>query len=448
MDSPSNFPRYSEYKDSGVEWLGEVPAHWAATRLQRLASIRYGIGEPPQYRTEGVPLIRATNVHAGAITAEGLVLVDPSDIPEKRIVWLAAGDIIVVRSGAYTGDSAIIRDHHCPSIAGFDMVVKPNACVPQFLQYSLLSKYLKEDQIDLEKLRAAQPHLNAEELGSCVVIVPTEKEQTTIAAFLDRETAKIDALVAEQEKLIALLKEKRQAVISHAVTKGLNPDAPMKPSGVEWLGDVPAHWEMRPVGALSRRISYGFTNPMPTAESGPYMLTANDVCDGYVNYADARHTTEEAFASLLTEKSRPEIDNILITKDGTLGRVALHDGSVACINQSVASIAADTELVTPDFLCVCLRGGVYQDRMIYEAGGTTIKHIYISRLAKMPIGLPPIDEQKAVCGWLSEQMNIFNALVVEAERAITLLKERRSALISAAVTGQIDVRGAAEAQAA
>lgn len=205
-------------KDSGIPWLGKVPKAWSLVTLKRLAKIKYGIGEPPKYNEKGTPLIRATNVNAGSITNSGMVFVDPNDIPVQRIVWLSPGDIIVVRSGAYTGDSAIIQDEHCPCIAGFDMVVRPVGCLSNFLQYALLSWYLKNNQIDLEKLRAAQPHLNAEELGSCFILVPSTEEQSAIAAFLDEQTAKFDTLTAEAQRAIALLKEHRSALISAAVT--------------------------------------------------------------------------------------------------------------------------------------------------------------------------------------------------------------------------------------
>ncbi len=205
-------------KDSGVEWLGEVPEHWKQIELKRVASIQYGIGEPPRYNEYGTPLIRATNVSAGRITPEGMVFVDPADIPEKRIIWLEPGDIIVVRSGAYTGDSAIIKDEHCPSIAGFDMVVKPHDCVPEFLQYALLSHYLKSHQIDLERIRAAQPHINAEELGHCFLLLPLQYEQREIVAFLNHQTERFDMLMAQATRAIDLLRERRSALISAAVT--------------------------------------------------------------------------------------------------------------------------------------------------------------------------------------------------------------------------------------
>ncbi|MBU4534083.1 MAG: restriction endonuclease subunit S [Firmicutes bacterium] len=204
--------------DSGIKWLGDVPEGWVISPLKRVASIRYGIGEPPSYQEEGTPLIRATNVNAGSINREGLVLVNPSDIPEKRIIWLLPGDIIVVRSGAYTGDSAIIRAEHCPCIAGFDMVVHPTACLADFLQYALLSSYVKKDQLDLKKTRAAQPHLNSEELGGCILVLPPLSEQSIIVDYLNREIARIDMVLAKTKESIEKLREFCSALITAAVT--------------------------------------------------------------------------------------------------------------------------------------------------------------------------------------------------------------------------------------
>lgn len=205
-------------KDSGVEWLGEVPAHWSITNIKRVGAIRYGIGEPPQYYPEGMPLIRATNVHAGKLFSEGLVFVDPTEIPARRIVWLEPGDIVVVRSGAYTGDSAIIPDNYGQCIAGFDMVLRCHSAQPSFIQFALLSKYLKEGQLDLEKMRAAQPHLNAEELGACMLVLPAMEEQIKIVEFLQTRCSEFDILTTEAERAKSLLQERRSALISAAVT--------------------------------------------------------------------------------------------------------------------------------------------------------------------------------------------------------------------------------------
>jgi type I restriction enzyme S subunit len=205
-------------KDSGIEWLREVPEHWRVLPLKRLGSIRYGIGEPPKYHDDGMPLIRATNVRSGVLTPVGLVFVNPEEIPCQRIVWLDAGDIIVVRSGAGTGDSAIVPQDYGPAIAGFDMVLRLHNSNAWFIQFALLSKYVKEGQIDVEKMRAAQPHLNAEELGGCHVVLPPEDEQTAIVNYLLSRTQQFDSLTAQAQRAITLLQERRAALISAAVT--------------------------------------------------------------------------------------------------------------------------------------------------------------------------------------------------------------------------------------
>jgi type I restriction enzyme, S subunit len=153
-----SFARYPAYKDSGVEWLGALPEHWETVRMKRVASVRYGIGEPPRYHVAGTRLVRATNVRAGKLSEQGMVFVDPDDIPSQRIVWLEPGDIVVVRSGANTGDSAIIPPDYGSCIAGFDMVLRSLQVDPAFMQYALLSSYLKQGQIDLERMRGSLEH--------------------------------------------------------------------------------------------------------------------------------------------------------------------------------------------------------------------------------------------------------------------------------------------------
>jgi type I restriction enzyme S subunit len=283
----------------------------------------------------------------------------------------------------------------------------------------------------------AKDDLEGFELG-----VPSPTEQASIAAFLDRETTKIDALVVKKERLIELLQEKRAALIMQAVTKGLDPNAPMKDSGVEWLGEIPAHWDTRPLSQLLSRITYGFTNPMPVVEEGPYMLTALDIGDGEILYETARRTTEEAFERNLTDKSRPRAADILVTKDGTLGRVAVADGRRVCINQSVALLRFDPNSVSIDFVQNALRSAVFQERMAFEAGGTTIKHIYISRLAKMHVPIPPRDAQDEISAFIARRRTQIDSLAHRVRDGIECLKQFRTALISAAVTGKIDVREA------
>jgi type I restriction enzyme S subunit len=312
------------------------------------------------------------------------------------------------------------------------------------LLYWLLSDgFLK--QVDSSTYGVKMPRASWDYIGSLPVTRAPNAEQSRVAAFLDRETAKIDTLIAKQERLIELLHEKRQALISHGVTKGLNPDAPMKPSGIEWLGDVPAHWDVRPLGAVCSYVSYGFTNPMPPADEGPYLVTANDIGDGVVLFESARRTTEDAYRRLLTRKSRPRLGDILITKDGTLGRIAVSDGTEFCINQSVALVCIDPNKGLNQFIALALQVDPYRERMLLDAGGTTIKHIYISRLTKMGIALPPRSEQEEIAERVDDLSRVYRHAIAKAKESISLMRERRTALISAAVTGKIDVRELREA---
>jgi type I restriction enzyme, S subunit len=438
-----SFPRYPKYKDSGVEWLGEVPEGWRTSKIGRVASIKYGIGEPPEYYDEGTPLIRATNVHAGKLFAEGLVFVDPAEIPEKRILWLESGDIVVVRSGAYTGDSAIIPQGFGRCIAGFDMVLRCHSAMPQFVQFALLSTYLRDRQIDLERMRAAQPHLNAEELGSCLLLLPPSDEQSRIAEFLDRETAKIDELVAEQQRLMELLKEKRQAVISHAVTKGLNPIAPMKPSGIEWLGDVPEHWEvleLKRIATIQTGVAKGKDNGSRCTISVPYLRVAN-VQDGYLDLEDVA-TIE------IPEEDLPRYTlrtgDVLMNEGGDfdkLGRGCVWNGEIdPCIGQNHVFAVRPRDGLSAWVATFTGSDSAQSYFMSRSKQSTNLASISSTNLMELPLTLPPAAERQAILSLVTAQTSSFDALAAEAQKAIDLLQERRTALISAAVTGQIDVR--------
>lgn len=205
-------------KDSGIEWLGEIPEHWEVTRIKHLGAIRYGLGEPPEYVDDGLPFIRATDIKWGKIDLDSVRKVRREDVPLSRRATLQIGEILVVRSGAYTGDSAIITEDVAGCIAGYDMVLTITKAHERFVAWVFLSKYMLQSQICLERTRAAQPHLNAEELGGFVILMPPLAEQLQIAETLSRETDKLDALADKISSSIKMLREHRTALISAAVT--------------------------------------------------------------------------------------------------------------------------------------------------------------------------------------------------------------------------------------
>jgi type I restriction enzyme S subunit len=204
-------------KDSGVEWLGEVPEHWKVVSLKRMARISYGLGQPPRELEDGIPLIRATDISRGAIDPSNCLRVDPTGVPTGRNAFLEPGDIIVVRSGAYTGDSALVPRELAGAVAGYDMIVRCSDCLAEFMAYVLLSNSMAQ-QINMVSSRAAQAHLNAEQLGNCTSAFPSLEEQRSIVRYLDSETIRIDAIRDKIQHSIQLLQEYRSALISAAVT--------------------------------------------------------------------------------------------------------------------------------------------------------------------------------------------------------------------------------------
>ena len=205
-------------RDSGVEWLEEIPEHWEIMNLKRIGKVRYGLGQPPSELNEGVPLIRATNINRGKISDEGMLFINPDEVPESRDAVLSEGEIIIVRSGAYTGDSAIIPFKYAGAIAGYDTVFTINKGINRYFAWQILSKEIQDLQFGFNKLRAAQPHLNAEEINEIIIVNPLFEEQKAIAAFLDCETWRIDTLTTKVRESISKLREYRTALISAAVT--------------------------------------------------------------------------------------------------------------------------------------------------------------------------------------------------------------------------------------
>lgn len=205
-------------KDSGIECIGGIPEHWAVSKLKRFSRIRYGLGEPPKLSEDGLPIIRATNIERGKIVTNNLIKAKLEDIPSTKDVLLKYGDILIVRSGAYAGDVALVSKEWEGALAGYDMIISLFDINPKFVSYALLSDYILKAQLYLSRMRSAQPHLNAEDVGKVQIVIPSLAEQQQIAAFLDEKTAHIDSLIADKEKMVQELQEYKKSLIYEYVT--------------------------------------------------------------------------------------------------------------------------------------------------------------------------------------------------------------------------------------
>jgi type I restriction enzyme S subunit len=447
-----SFPRYPTYKDSGVEWLGEVPEHWEVTALKHGYVVTLGKMLQPEAASEGdmlLPYLRAANIRWSGI--------DDSDI---KTMWFSTKDRenlrlqvddLLVSEGGDVGRSALWKGEidECYFQNSVNRVRPDNGNLTSFLRY-WMSTMKDKGYIDVLCNKSTIAHFTAEKVGAVPVPLPPVDEQNAIATFLDHETAKIDALIAEQQRLIELLQEKRQAVISHAVTKGLNPDAPMKDSGVEWLEEVPEHWEVRRLkNLLTRPLQYGANEAAELDDPDlPRFVRITDI-------DETGRLRDDTFRSLPHDIAAPyllEDGDVLLARSGaTVGKSFIYsrEWGIACfagylIRARMREVVCRARWL--HFYCQTLGYWAY-------VGGTqiqaTIQNVNAEKYANLWLPVPPPSEQVVIMDKLAATTNDLDNLTAEAMRAINLLQERRSALISAAVTGQIDVRGlVAEAKAA
>jgi len=443
-----SFPRYPKYKPSGVEWLGEVPEHWEVEPFKRQIERNDGgvWGDDPDGLDDTI-VLRSTEQ-----TVDGRWQLDdpaPRKLSASDITGslLVEGDLLLTKSSGsslHIGKTTLVT----PDIAAmrccysnFMQRIRTRSSFLPKLAWHVLNNDLARRQFDLlSNSTTGLANLNGTMIGQIVVPVPPLADQTRIAAFLDAETAKIDELVAEQRRLTDLLKEKRQAVISHAVTKGLNPNAPMKSSGLEWLGDVPEHWEVMKMKWVAEMES-GHTPDKKVAvywENGDIpWVSLNDT--GFLKDNDYISDTAYTVSQLGIDNSSARLlpaRVVVFSRDATIGRCAITTRPMAVSQHFIAWVCGQS--IIPEFLLLRLRSMTRElDRL---TTGATLKTIGMPDVRTIVTPVPPLEEQRAIIDWVSKETVKIDTLTAEAQRAIDLLHERRTALISAAVTGQIDVR--------
>jgi type I restriction enzyme S subunit len=323
-----SFPTYAHYKDSGVEWLGEVPAHWDLKPLKHLVDFRSG-GTPDKTNREfwdgEVPWASAKDLKTDELF-DTIDHITETAVSAGAASLVEPGSILVVVRGMILARLFPVVTARVPMAINQDLKalsVKPHIH-PDFMAWMLRGSEA-ETLRRLDEAGHGTKALRMDAWGAMRLPVPYLSEQVRIVDFLKVETTKLDALITEQRTLIDLLKEKRQAVISHAVTKGLDPRVPMKDSGVEWLGEVPAHWSL---GGLTRFIGpvVDYRGRTPTkVDDGVFLVTARNIKGGVIDCSLSEEYVDPESAASLLERGKPEIGDVLFTMEAPLGQAALID---------------------------------------------------------------------------------------------------------------------------
>ncbi|WP_227678830.1 restriction endonuclease subunit S [Psychrobacter immobilis] len=439
------YQQYEEYKDSGVEWLGEIPSHWNLSSLKRCVDgCTNGIwGSEPEESSDNTVVLRVADFDRDKleISEEKLTLRNISP-KERENRLLRKGDLLIEKSGG--GDKTLVgcvvlfdKDFRAVT-SNFVAKMTPKINYESsFLKYAFSLLYDGRVNYASIKQTTGIQNLDSDAYLMEKFVFPEKEEQIQIANFLDHETAQIDTLIEKQQTLIQLLKEKRQAVISHAVTKGLNPDAPMKDSGMEWLGEVPEHWEVIQAKYIADITRGAILRPV----DAPEYFDENGEWS-YLNISDATKCDKYLYESKLRlsplgskKSARVYPNNLIITASATIGKafinkvkVCVHDGFIPFCNIKV-DINYLYHYVSNPYL--------------YAAMGksNTQKNIYLDEVKNMIVTVPSREEQEKIVEHIEKNQNEYSKLIDKAKQQIQLMQERRTALISAAVTGKIDVRG-------
>ena len=435
----AKYQKYAEYKDSGIEWLGEIPSHWTATALKRYSRITDGSHHSPKIEIEGFPFVSVTDVGINNIN-----FFDAKKITETDYLRLvkegckpAVNDVLLTKDGTIGRACIVTEDMPDFVILSSLGLITPNKEISSHFLYYYLVSGINVDQMNSVIHGSALKRMTINKINDLILTFPDFYEQEKIASFLDHETAKIDSLIAKQEKLIELLKEKRQAVISHAVTKGLNPDVAMKDSGVEWLGQVPEHWIVKSYRHASR-IYRGKFGHRPRNDPAFYDGEYPFIQTGDVARAD-KYITE--YSQTLNEKGK-EVSQ-LFPKGTLMMAIAANIGDTAILGfeayapDSVVGFKPHDQ-IDLEFLKYSFMAAL--PALEQTSTQSTQANLNVERIGAVQGSFPSKGEQKKIVQYLDQLLEHYRVTENKAESTIQLMQERRTALISAAVTGKIDVR--------
>ena len=409
--------RYPEYKNSGVDWIGEIPKDWNLSMLKYMARLVYGDTLIAENRENGVVPVYGSNgvidAHSSANTLSPTIIVGRKG---------SLGKIQYSDVPCFVIDTAYFIDERTSHV-------------------NLRWLYYVLQVLKLERFRdSIIPGLKREYTEIQHIPLITEEEQTQIVNFLDRKTGQIDELIRIKERQVELLREQRTTLINQVVTKGLDPNVEMKPSGVEWIGEIPDSWNAVPLTKyLESIIDYRGRTPEKTG-SGRFLVTAKNIRNGQIDYKISQEFTSEAEYQRIMTRGIPQIGDVLFTTEAPLGEVANVDDVSIALAQRVIKFQPKSERLNPYFLKYWILSYSFQSELHQYATGSTVLGIKASKLGLLKLNLPPLKEQKQIVGFLDRKTQQIDELISAEQRKIELLKEYRQSLISETVTGKIDVR--------
>jgi type I restriction enzyme S subunit len=427
---------YPEYKESGLPWLGQVPAHWGQRRMKFLFTERVQKGFPDE------PLLAATQ-SKGVVRKEDYGARTVTAMKDFHLLKLVEEGDFVISLRSFEGG---IEVAHCRGIISpAYTILTPRSEVSQSycLRFFKSPDFISSLTLFVTGIREGQ-NIDYERLSRAYMPLPPAQEQAAIGRFLDWANGRLERAIRAKRKVIALLNEQKQAIIHHAVTRGLDPSAPLKPSGIPWLGDIPQHWEVRRLKFVASRIVDCLHATPRYTDSGSYpAIRTADISPGIVHVSRAKRVSATDYARW-TARLAPGKGDILYSREGERFGIAacVPAGIQLCISQRmmVFRISAD---YCSDFVVKLLNGRSTYRQALQDVMGATAPHVNISTIRNFFLAMPARQEQEAIVEYVSSEVRPIESAIFRLEREIDLLHEYRTRLVADVVNGKLDVREAA-----
>ena len=423
--------KYDSYKDSGVEWIGKVPANWGISKVKFLFDTQKG--KTPKNLLDKIEENSLVYLAMDYLRGEPKQVFFVSN--NENVVLTEENETLLLWDGSNAGEFLKSKKGVLSSTMA---LIKSKIIDNQFQWYSFKSfESILKDSCNGMGI----PHVDGKFFRGSAFLVPPIEEQQAIVNYLDNKTTKIDDLISKKEEFIQLLEEERVAVINQAVTKGLDPTVPMKDSGIDWLGEIPEHWEVKKLKHITSKVTDGSHFSPPTESEGRFYISVTDITkSNSINFENSKRISDNSFDELARNGCKPIKGDILITKDGTIGRgVIVEDFDDFVILSSLGLIRLNNKQ-NPYYILFYLLSGLNIDQMYSNIRGSGITRLTIKLINDLIVVVPSFEEQIEIENYLKLKTNEIDKIIIKSKQEIELLNEYKTALISEVVTGKVDVR--------
>ncbi len=434
-----SYKTYDEYKESKMSWIDKIPSTWDTIKAKHCFNLSGGYAfKSDDFTDEGIPLVRIGDITNGTIDFNNCKRLPLEYATMMKEFLVESGDILIALTGATIGKIGQVPKTN-EKILLNQRVGKLSSDSSNYYKYILSSDLIKK-QINLIADGSAQENISNEDIGNFEIFDIDNGLKQQIANYLDKKTAKIDATIAKNEELIELLEEKRVALINQVVTKGLNPDVPMKDSGVEWIGEIPKHWNIINLKKCCETITDGSHFSPETTSEGKYYITVRDVSEDSIDFDNAPKISVEDYNVLKRNGCEPKKGDVLLSKDGTIGKCIIVNDTDFVILSSLGLLRPNN-LIKSEYLRYYLLSDINMKQMYSHIRGSAIKRLTISIIKELLLIHPSLKEQEDIVNYLNPKIAKINDTINKIKYNINLLEEYKTSLIHHVVTGKIDVRG-------